>query len=145
MNRNMSTLLNYKKALSVVKLSEDIWNNGDITEIIKLFTEDCVWRDNEQHIHGKEQILNYLQKKADTKLFYKVKAQLWSYALYQLNVSFYSEWQFSKNQQWFRSSGHLFVRLDSIGLIKEFCQSTNGKAIRVDRQVVGTNPRVGGI
>lgn len=133
--------LSLENATKVVKVAETIWNNGDAYEIANLFNNDCEWRDNQRHLHGKQDILSFIQRRQRNETNYKVYAELWSHSFFRLAVSFQSEWQREHSEQWFRLSGHIFMRLDSFGLINEFCLSTNSKVISAKERSVGFNRR----
>jgi len=143
MKINITPPLCFEQATNAVKSAEAIWNNGDLEIILSLFNDNCEWRDNDQHIHGKQGIYNLLHKKQADEDFNSVRAELWSYSFCQLTISFQSEWQNAETGQWFRTGGHVFARLDSTGLIREFSLSSTGKAIRANSRSIGVNKLVG--
>ena len=135
MKLNISPPLTLDRTVEAVKVAQEIWNSGDINNITSLLSENCEWRDSQQHMKGRKEIAEYMKKKKKVEQHYSVRAELWSYSTFRLAVSFYSEWQNVKNDNWFRSSGHIQINLDQYGLINEFCLSTNGKAIKVNKKV----------
>jgi nuclear transport factor 2 (NTF2) superfamily protein len=139
MNQGFVPPLTLDKAAEAVKFAESIWNKGEAQETAELFNNNCEWRDNQRHLHGKQDILNFLLKKQRDETNYQLRAELWSHSFFRLAVSFQSEWQNVGNEQWLRSSGHIFIRLDSFGLINEFCLSTNGKVITAKERSIGFN------
>jgi len=140
MNYQISPPLGYDTALTFVKNLQGTWNQGDTSQIIQRFAFDCEWRDNERQIQGVDEISEFLQRRQKEQLHYLVEAELWSHSFFRLAVSFQSEWQNAKRGKWFRSSGHIFIRIDNIGRIKEFCISTSGVPISVDERRLGVSP-----
>ena len=120
MNKAVSPPFEQSSAIRAIKHVEKLWSDGKLHEIAELFCENCQWRDNERHLHGKEQIMNYLKSKITEQLHNKVTTELWNHSFNQLVVSFQSEWQDSKNGQWYRTSGHGFIRFGQSNLITEF-------------------------
>lgn len=139
MNQGFVPPLSQDKAVDAVKFVESIWNNAEAHQISDLFNNDCEWRDNQRHLHGKQDILSFLQERQRKEANYRVRAELWSHSFFRLAVSFRREWQHVRDEQWFRTSGHIFIRLDSFGLINEFCLSANGKVITAKERSIGFN------
>jgi nuclear transport factor 2 (NTF2) superfamily protein len=135
MKLNIRPPLNLDQSVEGVRKAQEIWNSDNINQFTSLLSENCEWRDSHQHLKGRAEIAEYMSKKRQLVRNYSVKAELWSYSTFRLAVSFYSEWQHSKKDVWFRSSGHIQVNLDQHGLINEFCLSTNGKAVQVKKEV----------
>ena len=140
MSLGISPPLSHESSVSFVKRIQALWNDGTPETIIELFAENCEWRDNERQLCRSEEIHSFLSLCQKQQLHYSVRAELWSHSFFRMAISFQSEWQHATKGRWFRSSGHLFIRLDSIGLIKEFCLSTNGSAISVNERSIGINP-----
>lgn len=139
MSLDISPPLSYETSVAFVQRVQVLWNNGEPEDVIGLFAADCEWRDNERQLSSKTEISNYLHQCQKTQLHYSVRAELWSHSFFRLAISFQSEWQNPKRGHWFRSSGHLFVRLDNIGKIKEFCLSTSENEISVNQRRIGIN------
>ncbi len=135
----MTPPLSHDKAEAIVKAAQDIWNFADINEIGGLFNDDCEWRDNHRHLHNKQSVFDFLRLKKLSERHYQVRAEVWSHSFFRLAVSFQSEWQHAIKDRWYRSSGHIFIRLDNFGLVKEFCLSTNGRAIQANERSIGFN------
>ena len=116
--------LDHEKAASYVKQLESLWNDGEAHQVISTFAEDCEWRDNERQLSGNSEILNLFTDCQNEKVNYRVRGELWSYSFFRIAVSFQSEWQDAESKH--RNCGHVFIRMDGLGKIKEFCLSSSG-------------------
>ena len=141
MNYLTSPPLSHETATTFVKKLQLTWNDGDAAEMAEVFSQDCEWRDNSRQLQGKDEIQEYLQSRIQEQLHFQVKAELWSHSFFRLAVSFQSEWQNATKGKWYRASGHIFIRLDNIGGIKEFCLSTSDTAISVNQRTHGIFPQ----
>lgn len=139
MNKLVSPPFEQSSAIEAIKHVEQLWSDGKLEEIGELFSENCQWRDNERHLHGKEQIMSFLKSKIAEQLHNKVTTELWNHSFYQLVVSFQSEWQDSKNGQWYRTSGHGFIRFGQENLITEFRLSVSVITILSSDRIVNIN------
>lgn len=139
MNKLISPPFEQSSAIMAIKYVEQLWNDGKLQDIGELFCVNCQWRDNERHLHGKEQIMSFLKSKTTEQLHNKLTTELWNYSFYQLVVSFQSEWQNSKNGQWYRIRGHGFIDFGQAGLITEFRLSVSVRTIFSSDRVVHIN------
>lgn len=139
MNISFKPPFTNETAAEAIKLGQAVLNSGSNEEKANMFSDDCVWRDGERHITGRISILAYLNQKETRVSHYQVRAELWSHSFFRVSASFQSEWQRTDNNRWYRSSGHLFVRLDQSGLIKEFCISADGSPISTNQKSIGFN------
>ena len=118
--------LDHEKAAEFVRKLESFWNEGKSQQLNSVFSEDCEWRDNERQLTGNTEIMNLMNECRNEKVNYRVRGELWSHSFFRIAVSFQSEWRDSKKDSKFRNCGHVFIRLDSSGKIKEFCLSSSG-------------------
>lgn len=118
--------LDYEKALEFVKQLELLWNGGQRQQLVSRFAQDCEWRDNERQLSGNAEILNLLTECQNQKANHRVRGELWSHSFFRIAVSFQSEWRGLSKDSKFRNCGHIFIRLDGLGKIKEFCLSSSG-------------------
>ncbi|GAX83088.1 hypothetical protein CEUSTIGMA_g10514.t1 [Chlamydomonas eustigma] len=87
-----------------VQLAEDAWNTKDPVKVSQAYTLDSKWRNRDEIFEGREAILNFLKKKWQRELGYRLKKELWSYTDHKIAVKFEYEWH-NEEGVWTRSYG----------------------------------------
>jgi nuclear transport factor 2 (NTF2) superfamily protein len=115
-------------ATQKVRLAEDAWNGRDPHKIALVYTEDSQWRNRHEFPVGRAQIIEFLQRKWQLELEYRLIKELWAHDANRIAVRFAYEW---KNQagQWFRSYGNENWEFADNGLMRKRYASINDLAI----------------
>ncbi len=92
-------------AKAKVQAAEDAWNTRDPEKVSLAYTKDSVWRNRAEFLSGRETIREFLKRKRDKKLDYRLKKGLWSYTDNRISVRFEYEWH-DDSGQWYRSYGN---------------------------------------
>jgi nuclear transport factor 2 (NTF2) superfamily protein len=87
-----------------VQAAEDLWNTRDPERVALAYTEDCTWRNRNEFISGREQIIAFLTLKWQKELDYKLKKDLFTFSDEKIAVEFFYEWHDFEGH-WFRSYG----------------------------------------
>lgn len=111
-----------------VQLAEDAWNSRDPVRVSLAYTEDSEWRNRAEFINGREAIVEFLTRKWDRELDYKLKKELWAYTANRIAVRFEYEWH-DDSGQWFRSHGNENWEFDDNGLMARRFASINDQPI----------------
>jgi nuclear transport factor 2 (NTF2) superfamily protein len=93
-----------ESARAKVQEAEDLWNTRDPTRVVLAYTDDCVWRNRDEFINGRQQITAFLTRKWQKELDYKLKKELFTFSDDKIAVEFVYEWHDSDGN-WFRSHG----------------------------------------
>lgn len=88
-----------------IQMAEDAWNSKDPVRVSKAYTEDSEWRNRNQFITGREEIVRFLSGKWERELNYKLKKEYWAHAGNRIAVRFEYEYQNAAGQ-WFRAYGN---------------------------------------
>lgn len=114
----------YETAKQKVELAEDAWNSKDPNRVSLAYTIDTEWRNRDQFINGRDAVVQFLTKKWEKELDYKLKKELWSFTENRISVRFEYEWH---NQQgnWFRSYGNEQWEFNADGLMQKRFASIN--------------------
>ncbi|MEO5564247.1 MAG: nuclear transport factor 2 family protein [Chitinophagaceae bacterium] len=115
-------------ALQKVQMAEDAWNTRDPAKVSLAYTIDTVWRNRTEFIHGREEVKQFLHRKWEKELDYKLKKELWGFRENRMAVRFEYEWHDQKGQ-WFRSYGNEMWEFDENGLMKKRFASINDLGI----------------
>jgi len=130
-------------AIQKVRLAEDAWNVGVPEKIALAYTEESSWRNRDEFIEGREQIVQFLQRKWACEYEYRLIKELWSYDGNRIAVRFAYEWHNSESQ-WFRSYGNENWQFSPEGLMACRYASINDVAInegeRLFRWAKGRRP-----
>lgn len=116
-------------ALQKVQMAEDAWNTRDPKKVAMAYTVDTEWRNRDQFVNGREEVIALLTKKWERELDYKLKKELWAYTDNRISVRFEYEWH-DKDGNWFRSYGNEQWEFDANGLMQRRYASINDLAIR---------------
>jgi len=118
-----------EKAIEKIQLAEDAWNSQDPERVSKAYTVDSEWRNRDQFINGREEIVRFLTQKWKRETNYKLKKEYWAHTDNRIAVRFEYEYQ-DLNGNWFRAYGNENWEFDSNGLMQKRFASINDLAIK---------------
>ncbi|ANI88147.1 DUF4440 domain-containing protein [Arachidicoccus ginsenosidimutans] len=111
-------------ALQKVQLAEDAWNTRNPEVVCLAYTENSEWRNRTEFINGREAIKDFLKRKWEKELDYKLRKELWGFRENRIAVMFEYEWH-NNAGQWFRSYGNELWEFDKNGLMHKRFASIN--------------------
>jgi nuclear transport factor 2 (NTF2) superfamily protein len=112
-----------------IQLAEDAWNSKDPERVSKAYTVNSEWRNRNQFINGRKEIIKFLTNKWKKELNYKLKKEYWAHNNNRIAVRFEYEYQDSKGQ-WWRAYGNENWEFDVDGLMAKRYASINDLAIK---------------
>jgi uncharacterized protein len=115
-------------ALQKVQMAEDAWNTKDPEVVCMAYTTDTEWRNRTEFINGREEVKNFLERKWQKELDYKLKKELWGFRENRMAVRFEYEWR-DHHEQWYRSYGNELWEFDDNGLMRKRFASINDMTI----------------
>ena len=118
-----------ESAKAKVQAAEDAWNTRDPDKVSLAYTEDSVWRNRAEFISGREEIREFLKKKWNKELEYRLKKELWCFTENRIAVKFRYEWH-DDSGHWYRSYGNELWDFDETGLMKRREASINDVPIK---------------
>ena len=116
-------------ATQKVQIAEDLWNTRDPERVAAAYTEDTQWRNRTEFLAGRAAVLEFLKRKWDRELAYKLKKELWGFRNNRMAVKFQYEWHDSSGQ-WFRSYGNELWEFDELGYMQRRFASINDLPIQ---------------
>ncbi len=111
-------------AKAKVKAAEDAWNSRDPQRIALAYTPDSQWRNRAEFLTGREAIKEFLQRKWEKELDYRLMKELWAYTDNRISVRFEYEWR-DESGQWYRTHGNEHWEFDANGLMERRDMSAN--------------------
>lgn len=127
-------------ALAKVQAAEDAWNSRDPARVAAAYTPDSVWRNRDQFITGRSQIVEFLTAKWQRELDYALRKSLWTFHENRIAVRFQYEWHDAAGQ-WWRSYGNELWEFDVRGYMNRREASINDVPIDdTDRRIFGPRP-----
>jgi nuclear transport factor 2 (NTF2) superfamily protein len=118
----------YETAIEKIQLAEDAWNSQDPERVSKAYTINSEWRNRDQFVNGREEIVRFLTKKWEKESHYKLKKEYWAHTDNRIAVRFEYEYQ-DFNGNWFRAYGNENWEFDANGLMQKRFASINDLAI----------------
>ena len=115
-------------ATEKVGKAEDGWNSRDPQKVALAYSVDSQWRNRDEFIHGREQIIAFLTRKWQRESGYRLIKELWGFKENRMAVRFCYESQ-SVEGQWFRSYGNELWQFNPDGLMTVRHASINDLAI----------------
>jgi nuclear transport factor 2 (NTF2) superfamily protein len=100
-----------------VRLAEDGWNSRDPERIAQAYTLDSQWRNRSEFLVGQEQIIEFLTRKWQRELEYRLIKEIWTFADNRIAVRFAYEWH-DNDEGWFRSYGNENWEFNSQGIMQ---------------------------
>ncbi|MCO5949487.1 nuclear transport factor 2 family protein [Mucilaginibacter flavidus] len=126
---------NMETALQKVQAAEDAWNTKDPEKVCLAYTIDTEWRNRTDFINGREEVKQFLTRKWEKELDYKLKKELWGFRENRMAVRFEYEWH-DASGQWYRSYGNELWEFDENGLMQKRFASINDLEIEeTDRKL----------
>jgi uncharacterized protein len=118
-----------QSAAQKVRKAEDTWNSRDPQQVAVGYTVDSHWRNRAEFINGREQIIQFLTRKWNRELEYRLIKDLWAFDNDRIAVRFAYEWR-DDSGQWYRSYGNENWEFDPQGVMHHRYASINDVPIR---------------
>ncbi|MFD4196251.1 nuclear transport factor 2 family protein [Amycolatopsis thermoflava] len=124
-------------AAQKVQAAEDAWNTRDPEKVALAYTPDSVWRNRDQHIVGRDAIVEFLRRKWERELDYALRKELWGFRGNRIAVRFQYECHDAEGQ-WWRSYGNELWEFTENGLMRRREASINDRPItEAERRIFG--------
>lgn len=105
-------------AMQKVRLAEDGWNNRNPEKVSLAYTKDSAWRNRAEFVNGREEIVEFLTRKWNKELDYRLIKELWAFEGNRIAVRYAYEWH-DDSGNWFRSYGNENWEFDVNGLMQK--------------------------
>ena len=115
-------------ATQKVRMAEDGWNNRDPEKVALAYTVDSEWRNRNEFLKGRAEIIEFLKRKWASEYEYRLIKELWAFEGKHIAVRFAYEWHDDAGQ-WWRSYGNENWEFDESGLMQKRYASINDLAI----------------
>lgn len=111
-----------------IQAAEDAWNSRDPERVSLAYSEDTEWRNRDQFLNGRAEVVEFLRAKWAKENDYRLKKQLWTFCENRIAVRFEYEWH-DESGQWWRSHGNENWQFDEDGYMTHRYASINDQAI----------------
>jgi uncharacterized protein len=111
-------------AAKKVRLAEDAWNTRDPQKVSQAYTPDSIWRNRSEFFTGRDAIVQFLTRKWNKELDYRLIKELWAFHGNRIAVRFAYEWH-DDSGNWFRSYGNENWEFDAHGFMRRRIASIN--------------------
>ncbi len=107
-----------------VRLAEDAWNSRNPESVALAYTLESVWRNRSEFLTGRAAIVQFLTRKWNRELEYRLIKELWTFRENRIAVRFAYEWR-DDSGHWFRSYGNENWEFADTGLMVRRIASIN--------------------
>lgn len=104
-------------AIQKVRMAEDGWNSRDPHRVSLAYTADSKWRNRAEFPVGREEIVQFLTRKWNKELDYRLIKELWAFTANRIAVRFAYEWHDDAGN-WYRSYGNENWEFNEEGLMQ---------------------------
>lgn len=111
-------------ATQKVRLAEDDWNSRDPDRVVQVYTDDTRWRNRTEFPVGRAQVHQFLTRKWQRELDYRLIKELWAFTDNRIAVRFAYEYH-DQTGQWFRAYGNENWAFNEHGLMMQRFASIN--------------------
>jgi uncharacterized protein len=111
-----------------VQAAENAWNTRDPEKVSLAYTEDSDWRNRSEFITGRATIKEFLTRKWQQELDYRLRKELWCFMENRIAVRFEYEYH-NEAGDWFRAYGNENWEFAENGLMMKRFASINDVAI----------------
>jgi nuclear transport factor 2 (NTF2) superfamily protein len=115
-------------AIAKARMAEDAWNSRDPQRVAGAYTADSRWRNRDEFITGRDEIVAFLERKWAREHDYRLVKEIWGFRLNRIAVRFVYE-SHDAGGQWYRSHGNENWEFDEQGLMRRRHASINDIAI----------------
>ncbi|MEU0541361.1 nuclear transport factor 2 family protein [Nocardia sp. NPDC005978] len=124
-------------AKAKVRAAENAWNSRDPETVANAYTADSVWRNREEFLTGRAEIVDFLKRKWSVENGYALRKELWGFRENRIAVRFQYEWH-DEAGQWWRSYGNELWEFSPEGLMSRREASINDTRIEEsERRIFG--------
>ncbi|RDS81133.1 nuclear transport factor 2 family protein [Dyella monticola] len=116
-------------AIEKVRLAEDGWNSRNPEKVALAYTVDSQWRNRAEFVNGRAAIVEFLTRKWQRELDYRLIKEVWAFGENRIAVRFAYEWH-DDSGNWFRSYGNENWEFDGHGLMRKRLACINDAPIR---------------
>ena len=99
-----------------VRKAEDNWNSRNPEQVSLGYTPDSKWRNRSEFVTGRAEIVQFLTRKWQKELDYRLIKELWAFGGSRIAVRFAYE-SHDAAGQWFRSYGNENWEFDESGVM----------------------------
>lgn len=111
-------------AIQKVRAAEDAWNTCEPERVSLAYTPDSSWRNRAEFLVGRDAIIDFLRRKWNRELDYRLIKELWSFAENRIAVRFSYEYRDDAGN-WFRAYGNENWEFNECGLMTRRLASIN--------------------
>jgi len=115
-------------AMQKARMAEDAWNSRDSGKVALAYTPDTRWRNRAEFLRGREAVQQFLGRKWNRELDYRLIKEVWAFRGNRIAVRFAYEWH-DDGRHWFRSYGNESWEFDEAGLMRLRIASINDMSI----------------
>jgi hypothetical protein len=114
----------HESAVQKVRKAEDGWNSRNPQQVALAYTPDSRWRNRSEFINGREQIVQFLTRKWQKELEYRLIKELWAFDGDRIAVRFAYE-SHDDSGRWYRSYGNENWEFNAEGIMHHRYASIN--------------------
>ena len=92
-------------AIQKIRAAEDAWNSCNPERVSIAYTVDSIWRNRSELFQGRPKIVEFLTRKWNRELDYRLIKELWVFADNRIAVRFAYEFH-DDSGNWFRAYGN---------------------------------------
>ncbi|WP_447903651.1 nuclear transport factor 2 family protein [Stenotrophomonas geniculata] len=118
-----------ESATQKVRLAEDGWNSRDADKVSLAYSLNTQWRIRAEFTNGREEARQFLARKWNKELEYRLIKELWAFTENRIAVRYAYEWH-DDSGNWFRSYGNENWEFGEDGLMQRRFSSINDLPIK---------------
>ncbi len=111
-------------AAQKARMAEDAWDTRDPARVALAYTPDTRWRNRAEFIDGRAAVEQFLTRKWNRELDYRLIKEVWTFRENRIAVRFAYEWH-DDSGNWFRSYGNENWEFNDDGLMAARFASIN--------------------
>ena len=100
-----------------MRLAEDVRNSPNPEAVSLAYSDDTVWRNRSEFVHGRAEVASFLKRKWSREIDYRVIKELWAFQGERIAVRYAYE-RHDDSGNWFRSYGNENWEFREDGLIR---------------------------
>lgn len=121
-------------AVQKVRMAENGWNTRDPDKVALAYSPDTRWRNRSEFLNGRGEVRDFLARKWERELDYRLIKEIWSHGDDRIAVRFCYEYH-DADGQWYRAHGNENWAFDEQGYMTTRHASINDVPISASERL----------
>lgn len=127
---------NESRAIEAANAISRALNSKDPASIVTMLSHEVIWRDGRNLVVGRQEVWDRLERLWSRALHCQFSYEVAGARSHEIDLDFVTEWQHSKQGQWFRTLGTVAITYNDEGIVRSISiQSEDHPIFATERRI----------